>query len=299
MTKTVASLAGILLFFCACKTGTKDTALQNNIPPLPPGWQQADSAEAVVLGQKNYTRADSVNTTDYAIIVNLAAGGGIRLLDSIADAATCSPVFNSYSVTDSLSRPSFWSLFHTGSSFAMANLQFFNYSGNEVDTTQVCYPLYYNGAYISQGCADGTCNGDQAYSKRIIIITDTISVLDYHDSTPCNNYSLPANTVAAMVGNYPTGYRSPDSYVARTYIAKQGASLILYNASHARDTDIYVILQKEFNVAAADIVMFDGGGSSQMICKGKPYLVSSDNRWVPSAIEIYSAGSSAAAVKRK
>lgn len=282
-----------LFLLAACNTPRSEQSDSvNDMPQLPPQWQHVDSADAVILGKKKYNRGGN-SDTDFVVIVNLAAGGGIRILDSVYRADSCSPVFNSYSVTSS-SGNSFWKLFNRNNSFAMANLQFFNYAGAQVDTAQVCYPIYYNGKYISQGCADGTCGGDQGLPKRIIIFSDTISVLDYAGSMPCSNYAIPAGAIAAVVGNHPLANRDSGQYVARTYLAKQGTNLILYTSQYARDADVYSVLQQEFNVAASDIIMFDGGGSTQMICKGTAYIPSSDNRWVPSAIEIYSAGKGSA-----
>jgi hypothetical protein len=276
-----------LLYACKNRAANELTGTAN-VPQLPSKWQHLDSADAVILGKNSYNRGGN-NDTDFVVIVNLAAGGGIRILDSVYSADACSPVFHSWSVTN-VSGKSFWNLFKTSNSFAMANLQFFNYAGAQIDTARVCYPIYYMGKYISQGCADGTCGGDQSLPKRIIIFSDTISVLDYPGSTPCSNYRVPAGATAAIVGNHPLANRDSGQYVARTYLAKQGTNLILYTSQFARDADVYSVLQQEFNVAAGDIIMFDGGGSTQMICHGFPYIPSSDSRWVPSAIEIYSAG---------
>jgi len=282
----IAIVCSIGLLY-ACNTEEKKGSA--GIPQLPAQWQPLDSAGAVILGMNTYNRG-GINDTDFVVMVNLAAGGGIRILDSVYNGAdSCSPLFHSWPVTGG-SGNSFWNLFKTANSFAMTNLQFFNYAGSQVDTAQVCYPVYYKGKYMSQGCADGTCGGDQSLLKRIIIITDTISVLDYPDSIPCINYPVPRGAIAAIVGNHPLANRDSGRYVARTYLAKQGTNLILYTSKYARDVDIYLVLQQEFNVAAGDIVMFDGGGSTQMISNGIPYIPSSDNRWVPSAIEIYSAG---------
>lgn len=289
MKKIIAIICCMGLLYACNHTGEKEPAATSNIPQLPPNWQQLDSAGGVILGMNTYNRNGN-NDTDYIVIVDLAAGGGIRILDSVYSAAgSCSPVFYAWQVTGT-SGNAFWSLFKTTNSFAMANLQFFNYTGSQSDTDQVCYPVYYQGKYSSQGCADGTCGGDQSFGKRILILTDTISVLPYPDSVPCINYPVPAGTMAAVVGNTPLTNREGAAYVARTYIAKQGTKLILYTAKYARDIDVYTVLQQEFNVAATDIIMFDGGGSTQMICNGIPYIPSSDNRKVPSAIEIYSAG---------
>lgn len=287
MKKTITIICSLALLWICNNQRPKLLVSSTSIPQLPSHWQSVDSANAVILGKNSYTR-DGKSNTDYAIIVNLAAGGGIRLLDSIKTANTCSPEFNSYSVIDS-SGNSFWNLFKSSRSFAMANLQFFSYTGPQTDSAQVCYPIYYNRKYISQGCADGTCRNDQKLAKRIIIFSDTINIQDYSGSTPCSNYAIPTSANAAVVGNHPLANRDSSKYVPRTYLAKQGTNLILYTSKKAREEDIYSILQEEFNVAGSNIIMFDGGGSTQMICKDISYIKSSDNRLVPSAIEIYSA----------
>lgn len=289
--KNILAILCFLLLLAACKskeatphTGTCTT------PALPANWNAVDSAQSVILGSRTYDRQEDSLITDYVVIVNLAAGGSVRLLDSVYTADTCSPLFNSYSVTDTAG-PSFWKFFSNTSSFAMANLQFFNYNGAQYPQAEVCYPVYHNGSYRSQGCADGTCQGDQGLTKRILIISDTISVQDYPDSIPCINYPIPAAARIAVVGNNPLATREGNtSNVGRTYLAKQGNNLVMYSSPSATEKDVYELLQKEFGILATDIVMFDGGGSSQMICKGVVYVPSSDKRWVPSAIEIRGKG---------
>lgn len=282
--KTISAACCFVLLF-ACKTGTKPTGSHSNVPHLPANWKHIDSAGAVILGKNAYNR-NGKSTIDFVVVVNLSAGGGMRILDSIYKNDNCSPVFNSYPVTGT-SGNTFWKLFSNNNSFAMANLQFYNFRTAETDTAQVCYPVYFNGKYISQGCADGTCSADQRLPKRIMIFTDTITVLEYPIYIPCSNDAMPAQSTAAIVGNHPLANRDSSRYVARTYMAKQGTNLVVYTSPYAKDADIYSVLQKEFNIAPGNIVMFDGSGSTQMICKGITYVPSSDNRRVPSAIEIY------------
>lgn len=116
-----------------------------------------------------------------------------------------------------------------------------------------------------------------------------IVVLENHSySEIIGSASAPYINNTLVEGNHPLANRGSSKYVARTYMAKQGSNLVLYTSPYAKDADIYAILQQEFNVPGGNIVMFDGGGSTQMICKGTAYIPSSDNRWVPSALEVYS-----------
>ncbi len=257
-------------------------------PVLPVGWTALDSANGVILGAKQFTR-NGTDTADFVIIANMAAGASIRLLDSVYSGNPSSAVFYRFSVTDTGN--SFWNLYHNDSSFAMANLQFFENAVENSSTAAVCYPLYYEGNYISYGCNDTSCSdcmGNQKYKQRILLISDSgLAIEDYPDSTNFSNYPLSSAVVVAIVGNAPVNInRSPDSFVARTYIALLGTNLILYTTTNATEENIYQVLQNEFLVDSSNIIMFDGGGSTQMICNGNPFILSSDYRKVPSAIEI-------------
>jgi len=279
-----------LLSACGSDTHRTDqSAHVYNYPSLPIGWTSVDSADAVVCWMKPIFR-DGRNDTDYVIIADLKAGASVRPLDSIASSGLPSPVFHSYSLTDT-NGISYWTLFKIAQTFAMANLMFFDFITDTTSTAQVCYPIYYEGHFISRGCTSGFCGRDQGYAKRMIVISDTgISVMDCIDSVTLSK-QLSTSVLAAFVGNQPvllTG-REPDNPVARTYLAKQGRNLIIYSTLYATQKEAYRVIRKDFQVDSMDIVMFDGGGSTEMICKGKPYIHSNTNRLVPSAIEICSA----------
>jgi hypothetical protein len=295
---TIVSL--LLLIGAACRTGQSPETLKEkaNLPTtalLPKGWKSLDSAAGVVLAGKSFIRGRQ-SVTDYIIIADLAAGAAVKLLDSVQTGGS-SPVFYTYPVTTAGgSQPSFWSLFHDTLSFAMANLAFFNYVSNQYPTAAVCYPLMYAGKSISCGGTAGTCSGDATFGKRVVKIDNsTITVSDFcPDSNYCQNIS-PGAGITLFVGNQPylpcCGNNPPRvscDTVARTYLGKKGSTLFLYTSAYASAAIMINVLVQEFGISYTDIVMFDGGGSTQMVCKGKNRVPSSDNRWVPSAIEIRS-----------
>ncbi len=290
----------LLLAAMACSTrkpaGTADNTNHNHTPLLPGNWTRVDSAPGMLLASKSFNRGSTI--TDFIIIADLAAGATLRPLDSIKKPDPAAPVFYTYPVTPSNgTQASFWSLFHDNNSFAMANLAFFAFTGNQQPSAQVCYPLAYAGKTISCGCRTGTCAGDAFFNKRGFMIQGTtITVTDFcADSNDCQGINPPPGG-SIFVGNQPylscCGSNPPRAgceRVARTYLARKGTIVMLYTTSSASPVDIVDILQQEFGVSYADMVMFDGGGSTQMVCKGRTYVPSSDSRWVPSAIEIRAA----------
>jgi hypothetical protein len=266
------------------KNTVTDTASAS--PTLPLGWTLTDSAKAVVLGAEKCPRNNT--DSDYVIIANLAAGASVRPLDSVYGSDTVSPQFYAWSVS-TLTTTNFWNTFKSNRTFAMTNLQFFGYSGEKNAHDSVCYAVYYDHKFISRGCTDGTCTGDTSLPKRIVVIyTNHIAVVDYTD---WNSFMglLTDSAVAAFVGNKPIiNGRSPGNVPRpRTYIARQGRNMVIYTSNYATQNDIDTTLQRHFAIPESDIVMFDGGGSTQMICNGRPCIRS--GRYVPSALEIRSA----------
>lgn len=249
-------------------------------PALPANWTTVQSGNGVVLGRRTYSRSGA-NSTDYALLVDLAVGATVKLRqgsNAIASTAVPSPSYPR-KILASTSAPSwYWPTYVGPKSFAMVNLQFFNFS-----TGALSFPIKGDGTIISCGSSNQEANA----KRKIGINGSTMVVADYTNTS--NAYSnVAANLVSptVIVGLHPNVSKSPSSLIGRVYVGYKNSTLVIYATRRATQAQVRSIMTSEFALNDASLVMMDGSGSAQLVCKGISYINSTDNRPIPSVIEV-------------
>lgn len=258
----------------------KTMELVTNTPILPPGWTIVQSGKGVVLASRTYIRG-AKSSTDYVQLVDLAAGATIKLRQgnkAIATPALPSPAYP-FQKLASASAPSwYWDTHKSAKSFTMTNLQFFNFKNGTLS-----FPLKDRGTIISCGSANQEPNA----KRKLGIKGSTIIVADY--KTTQNTYNMVAANLISptvIVGLHPDTPKFPSALIGRTYLACQNTTLLIYATSRANQAQARSVLTSEFAINDANIIMMDGSGSTQLICRGTNYINSMDNRSIPSIIEV-------------
>jgi hypothetical protein len=249
-------------------------------PALPANWTAVQSGNGVVLGRRIYSRSGS-NSTDYALLVDLAAGATIKLRQGSNAIATTTAPSPSYprKILASSSTPSwYWPTYAGPKSFAMVNLQFFNFY-----TGALSFPIKGDGTLISCGSSNNESNA----KRKLGINGSTIVVADYLNTS--NAYSnVAANLISptVVVGLHPNVSKSPSSLTGRVYLGYKNSTLVIYATGRATQAQVRSIMTTEFALNDASLVMFDGSGSTQLVCRGTTYINSFDNRPIPNIMEI-------------
>lgn len=288
------------LFFTCTSVGTEElntnpdiesvTRAYQNVPTLPTNWSKISERNGVVFGNRTYTRSNAAYV-DFVTIADLSAGATIKLRQGSNATATnstgnYSPTFTNKPLSHASGTEKiwYWTSFNTNKSFSMSNLQFFGFT-NTTESSKMSFPLKENNVIIS--CGSG--NNENLLKRKIGINGSSITVAEYTNTS--NSYSNVVNNLlnpTVLVGLHPDANKSATSLVPRTYLAKKGTKLIVYNSRGATQSQIKTILINEFGVLQSDIIMFDGGGSTQLVNLGTQYINSTATRKIPSVIEIKS-----------
>ncbi len=262
------------------KQAPKPEASITIAPALPPNWTAVQTGNGVVLGKRSYSRSGATST-DYVLLIDLSAGATVKLRQgnaNIATTTTPSPAYTRKLLAGSSAAGWYWPTYFGPKSFAMTNLQFFNFNNGALS-----FPIKSNGTIIS--C--GSSNHEAVEKRKLGINGSTMVVADYTNTA--NDY----NTVAAnlisptvIVGLHPNVSKSPTSLIGRTYIGYKNSTLVIYATRRATQTQVRSIMTTELALNDASLIMFDGSGSTQLVCKGINYVNSTDTRLIPSVIEV-------------
>lgn len=165
------------------------------------------------------------------------------------------------------------------------------------DPTRIPFPLKQNG--IIYGIGNGGSNSDRTREKATLNIDDvnkSAEVLTI-GSTYLDYTKL--RTRKAYVGfTYKDG-NVPNSATKRTFVGikdvdgdgKKETILLFVSGTAKTHKNAVNILISSFSCSSSDIVTFDGGGSSQLLCPSykKGYLVGADTRNLPAAFVVKAA----------
>jgi hypothetical protein len=250
------------------------------VPSLPASWTSVQTGNGVVLGKRTYIRS-GVSYTDYVQLVDLSAGASIQLRQgsgNLASNVNPSPTFTRRSLSFANSSSWYWATYATTNTFSMTNLQFFNFSNGSL-----AFPLKANGTIITCGYGN-----NEPLSKRKLGINGTaIVVADYLNTS--NDYNTVSSNLVSplvIVGLNPDVPKNPTSLTGRTYIGYKNSTLVIYASRAAQQAQVKTIMMGEFGINASNMLMFDGSGSTQLMCKGIKYITSPDSRPIPSVIEV-------------
>ena len=244
---------------------------------IPSGFRKIDSAFGIELYQKDYPGG----SPDYVQVIDLSQGAALKPLHgSITDPRTG---MGSYGGNDarfrSLSLSAYWQELkgQDSEAFCVVNGQFFYMLEYP---TRLPFPLKIDGQILTDGYG-------------ILDFPDQKLMLELWpgraDIVALSKQALYASTAPDIIaGLTEEAPKAKKRYTGRTFIGltaqnSQGtfSTLMIFNTQTARQVDAAQVL-KDFG--AQKVMMLDGGGSTQLLCRGKSYIYS--DRLVPQAIGI-------------
>jgi len=250
---------------------------------IPSGFNKILSDIGVALYKKNY----SGGQPDYVQVVNLNQGASVKLMTgSMASPGTGGGPFGGNNPTfTSTSLATAWNSFNSSTSgaFCITNGAF--YSGPAYNPTPLAFALKQNGVMVSDGYS-----GSSDPSGAVMMLELWGDHADIRSLTRDNLYGSSAPNI--LGGLSENANKSATSYVGRTFVGiddTNGDSLydtvLVFNSSYARQTDASTVLR---NFGADKVIMFDGGGSTQLRCGANSYV--SSTRPIPQTIGVVRGG---------
>jgi len=247
---------------------------------IPPGFSLILSDEGTELYQKDYPGGNP----DFVQVVNLSKGATIVLLHGeIVDPDVGNGRFEGYNpLISSQNLGDIWHDFSMSypNAFCLTNAQFFNHLANP---TTLAFPLKKDGVHISGG------HGDDNYSGKQLIfeIWD-----DRVDIKPLTNENLYGSSAPNILGGLTEDAdKQAQESGGRTFVGISDRNndgkyeiVLIFNTRTAKQFEAVHVL-REFG--AEKIIMFDGGGSTQLICQGQGLLISS-SREIPQSLGVVS-----------
>jgi hypothetical protein len=247
---------------------------------IPDGFYLIASAPGVNLYRKDY----SGGSPDFVQVVNLNLGA--RIVTMHGEVHELRPGKGAYGGNDarimSQNLEKYWKQLSEkyNEAFCAMNGQFFYM---QESPTRLPFPLKVNGEMITDGY------GINEFPDQKLILelwSDKASI------SPLDSYSLYGSTAPDVIGSLTqTANKRSDRYVGRTFIGvddtnQDGSSetVLIFNSSLSRQVDAANVLR---DFGADQVMMFDGGGSTQLICQGEA-LISSD-RPIPQAFGVVAA----------
>jgi hypothetical protein len=247
--------------------------------PVPDGFGLILSDPGVQLYRKDYTNGNP----DFVQVADLSQGAAVKLMHgNIANAGSGqgvyggdNPSFNRQSLQNA------WSGFSASkpSAFCITNGQFFS---TDIDPTVLAFPLKKDGKKVSDGYAI-----DEFPDQKLILELWA----DHADIQPLTQETLLSSTapdiITGLSEDADKGIKTPN---ARTFAGVadgnqdgQYETVLVYNTLTATQPEAASVLR---SFGAAKVLMLDGGGSTQLICKGNAYILS--NRWIPQTLGVMS-----------
>jgi hypothetical protein len=244
---------------------------------IPPGFRQIDSAVGIELYEKNYPGG----SPDFVQVLDLSQGASLKPLHgNITDPGAGK---GSYGGNDahlrSKSLGAYWQELRAQepSAFCVVNGQFFYMLEYP---TRLPFPLKIDGQVLTDGYG-------------ILDFPDQKLMLELWpgkaDIVPLSREALYASTAPDIIaGLTEEAPKAKKRYTGRTFIGLTGANeegtfdtLMVFNTKTARQVDAASVLK---SFGAQKVMMLDGGGSTQLLCRGKSYIYS--DRLIPQAIGI-------------
>jgi len=234
----------------------------------------------VVLYQKNYRQGNP----DFVQVIDLGSGAIVRFMHGqIADPGAGKGVYggnNPSILGQSLMR--FWVDFVAQHqlAFCITNGSFFYLPEHP---TRLAFPLKVDGVVVSDGY------GIREYPEQKLMLELWPGHADIRPLSQQALYGSDAPDILAGLSE-EANKRAPH-YVGRTFAGVddrdgdgQFETLLIFNTKTARQVDAAKILR---NFGADKVIMFDGGGSTQLTCRGKVLIES--ERLIPEAIAVAAA----------
>ena len=248
----------------------------------PDGFRRVDSEQGVELFRKDYPGG----SPDYVQVVYLDRGARLELLAGrVTDDREGQGAFGGADARIlSQSLQKYWSQARDlqAAAFCVTNGTFFYMKESP---TRLPFPLKIDGQVLSDGYAKQEFEGEklmlELWDDRADIVALSKEAL-YNSSAP-----------DVLGGLHEDAEKASKKYVARTFVGvldgdQDGRfeTVLVFNTRSARASDAGKALKR---FGADKLMMLDGGGSTQLICKGKPFIAS--DRLIPQALAVlYDAG---------
>jgi hypothetical protein len=243
----------------------------------PTDFQMVLSAPAVQLFKKDYSNG----TPDYVQVVDLSQGAAVRVLHgAVQKPGIGEGVYggdNPRFARRSLAQ--YWQeLSGTNSNaFCVTNGQFFYMSE---DPPPLPFPLKVNGVVLS----DGYGIKEFPDQKLLLEVWD-----DHVNIRKLTREALYTSTAPDIIGGLTEeANKRAKKAVARTFVGvddrdRNGSAeiLLVFNTSTALQKDAAEVLR---DFGADQVMMLDGGGSTQLLCQGQDIILS--DRPVPQALGV-------------
>ena len=253
---------------------------QTPTPTAPPDFYQVDSANGVLLYKKDYPNG----TPDYIQVIDLSQGARLKFLHG--QITEPRPVKGAYGGADprmtSLLLQTYWSKASglDKHAFCVTNGLFFYMPEYP---TRLAFPLKVNGTIITDGWGVQTYPGQ----KQILELWD-----DHADITGLSSRTLNSSTAPNLIGGLTEEANKRIKYsVGRTFVGvadldKDGSfeTVLLFNSSSSLQSDAAGMLR---SFGAQKVMMLDGGGSTQLLCKSGWYIRS--DRPLPQVLAVIAA----------
>lgn len=242
---------------------------------IPDGFHLVSSSMGTQLYQKNYPNG----TPDYVQVINLRQGASIELL--VGELRETRPGKGVFGGDDpriqSRSLEGFWNeaVSIDENAFCVTNGSFFYMPESP---TRLPFPLKIDGKIVSDGYAKKEFEGEKL---MLALWADRADILELSQEAL---YTSSAPNI--LGGLHEDANKNSKKYVGRTFVGivdgnRDGAAeiVLIFNTQSARTSDAAKVLR---SFGADEVMMFDGGGSTQLICQGKDYIRS--DRFIPQAI---------------
>jgi hypothetical protein len=251
----------------------------------PSGWSPALIGKAVILCKRTVTRGGGAKVTDYVQVIDLSRGA--RVVSLASPRSTASPGNPSPSFSR-LSVRGWWDQMSRSNRFCAVTGAFFG--GNPLGTgsRNLSFPLKHGGTLLTTGELPLT----PASSKDMLILNGSYAQIRAYSLGSVSYSSVRSylSSYGTAVVTYAPGGSAPNTRDSRTYAGTRDADgngrheiLMFYTSAHASPNEAAGTLISSFG--ASRTTQFDGGGSTQLVCKGTSFV--SNTRSVPHAFGIY------------
>jgi hypothetical protein len=279
MKMSAAQRASFLIIFLLVFAFILPESVRAQAPaqPIPEGFFLIDEAPGVRMYQKNYPGG----SPDYIQQVNLNQGAQILVMHG--DVRENRPGKGAYGGDDpriqSRSLKNYWEQLtaNNAQAFCVTNGQFFYMPESP---TRLPFPLKVDGVILSDGY------GINEFPDQKLMLELWGNRADITSLTQESLYSSDAPNIIA--GLTQTAKKRIDRYVGRTFVGVDDQDIdgryetvFIFNSSLARQADAAGVLE---SFGADKVMMLDGGGSTQLSCRGKSFIFS--ERLIPQAIGV-------------
>jgi hypothetical protein len=191
----------------------------------------------------------------------------------------------------------FWDKFLASDSkaFCITNGQFFADKHSDrtpINPTTLAFSLKADGVYVSDGYA--VAGRQEEFPRQKLMLEIWKDRADITELTRDNLYN--SNAPNIIGGLTEDANRGPSTATGRTFVGVQDANndgqfetILIFNSGSSKQLEAADTLR---SFGAGKVMMLDGGGSTQLICEGQPYVVSSDTppRTLPQTLAVSAVG---------